>query len=80
MKVAEAELTKLRAKTKHDARTIEDLTKDRTSLIRRLKDRDEELRGKTKLLDVRRGPIPCYLRESSEANLRKRMYTTKLSH
>ncbi|PMD41429.1 autophagy protein 16 [Hyaloscypha variabilis F] len=50
-KVAEAELVKLRAKSKSDGKLIEDLSKERAFLNQKLKDRDEELRGKTKLLD-----------------------------
>lgn len=52
IKIADAELVKLRAKSKSDGRLIEDLSKERAFLSQKLKDRDEELRGKTKLLDV----------------------------
>jgi hypothetical protein len=51
-KAAEAELVKLKAKSKSDRKLIEDLSKERAFLSQKLKDRDEELRGKTKLLDV----------------------------
>ncbi|KAE8450979.1 hypothetical protein EG329_005419 [Mollisiaceae sp. DMI_Dod_QoI] len=51
IKVAEAELTKLKTKNKTDSKLINDLSKDRGHLNQKLKDRDEELRGKTKLLD-----------------------------
>ena len=51
-KIAEAELVKLKAKNKSDGKLIEDLSKERAFLSQKLKDRDEELRGKTKLLDV----------------------------
>ncbi|KAL2075307.1 hypothetical protein VTL71DRAFT_250 [Oculimacula yallundae] len=51
IKSAEAELAKLRAKSKTDTKQIEDLSRERTYLSQRLKDRDEESRGKTKLLD-----------------------------
>ncbi|CZR57382.1 related to Autophagy protein 16 [Phialocephala subalpina] len=51
IKVAEAELTKLKAKSKTDSKLIDELGKDRAYLSQKLKDRDEELRGKTKLLD-----------------------------
>lgn len=51
VKVAEAELSKLKAKSKTDSKLIDELGKDRTYLSQKLKDRDEELRGKTKLLD-----------------------------
>ncbi|KAH8790054.1 autophagy-related protein 16 [Hyaloscypha finlandica] len=50
-KAAEAELVKLKAKSKSDRKLIEDLSKERAFLSQKLKDRDEELRGKTKLLD-----------------------------
>ncbi|PCG99564.1 Autophagy-related protein 16 [Penicillium occitanis (nom. inval.)] len=48
-----AELDKLRSKTQQDSRRIASLEGERTHLTLRLKDRDEELRGKAKLLDVR---------------------------
>ncbi|KUJ22210.1 autophagy protein [Mollisia scopiformis] len=51
VKVAEAELVKLKAKSKTDSRLIDDLSKERGYLSQKLKDRDEESRGKTKLLD-----------------------------
>uniref|UniRef100_A0A093VJJ7 Autophagy protein 16 n=1 Tax=Talaromyces marneffei PM1 TaxID=1077442 RepID=A0A093VJJ7_TALMA len=47
------ELDKLRSKTQQDSRRIASLEGERTHLTLRLKDRDEELRGKAKLLDVR---------------------------
>ncbi|OAX80793.1 hypothetical protein ACJ72_04871 [Emergomyces africanus] len=47
-----AELEKLRRKTNADARRIEALVAERAQLLTRVKDRDEELRGKAKLLDV----------------------------
>ncbi|EED23236.1 autophagy protein Apg16, putative [Talaromyces stipitatus ATCC 10500] len=46
-----AELDKLKSKTQQDSRRITSLEGERTHLILRLKDRDEELRGKAKLLD-----------------------------
>jgi phage host-nuclease inhibitor protein Gam len=52
IKTAEAELVKLRAQRKLDVKAIGDLSKERVYLVQKLKDRDEELRGKTKLLDV----------------------------
>ncbi|KAH7343009.1 autophagy-related protein 16 [Rhexocercosporidium sp. MPI-PUGE-AT-0058] len=51
IKSAEAELVKLRAKSKTDTKQIEELSRDRAYLAQKLKDRDEEARGKTKLLD-----------------------------
>ncbi|PGG99990.1 hypothetical protein AJ79_08352 [Helicocarpus griseus UAMH5409] len=46
-----AELEKLRKKTQTDTRRIETLLAERTQLQTRVRDRDEELRGKAKLLD-----------------------------
>ncbi|KAH7419011.1 autophagy-related protein 16 [Cadophora sp. MPI-SDFR-AT-0126] len=51
IKNAEAELVKLRAKSKAETKQMEELSRDRAYLAQKLKDRDEELRGKTKLLD-----------------------------
>ena len=50
---AEEELAKLRVKTKEDARSVRDLTSERTALTTRLKDREYELREKRKLVEVR---------------------------
>jgi peptidoglycan hydrolase CwlO-like protein len=52
-KTADAELQKLRSKTKVDDKRIRDLTTERNSLAGKLKDRNEELSGKNKLLKVR---------------------------
>lgn len=52
----------LRAKTKADGKLIEDLKKEKAYLSRKLRDKEEELRGKTKLLDVWR---THFLSESS---------------
>lgn len=52
LRTAEEELTKFRAKSKEDARSIRDLSLDRTTLTTRLKDREHELREKRKLLEV----------------------------
>ncbi|EEH22741.1 hypothetical protein PABG_04952 [Paracoccidioides brasiliensis Pb03] len=46
-----AELEKLKKKTRADTRRIEMLVGERAQLMTRVKDRDEELRGKAKLLD-----------------------------
>ncbi|RDA89897.1 hypothetical protein CP533_6251 [Ophiocordyceps camponoti-saundersi (nom. inval.)] len=51
LRVAEAELVKLRSQAKEDARAIKDMTADRTALTLRLKDREHELREKRKLLE-----------------------------
>jgi chromosome segregation ATPase len=47
-----SELDKLKAKAQQDTRRIASLEGERTHLTLRLKDRDLELRGKAKLLDV----------------------------
>lgn len=46
------DLEKLRKKSTQDARRINNLDAQRTQLQLRLKDQDEERRGKAKLLDV----------------------------
>ncbi|EEH10062.1 conserved hypothetical protein [Histoplasma capsulatum G186AR] len=46
-----AELEKLQRKTNANARSIEELSAEKALLLTRVKDRDEELRGKAKLLD-----------------------------
>ncbi|EEH40404.2 autophagy protein [Paracoccidioides lutzii Pb01] len=48
---ATTELEKLKKKTRADTRRIEMLVGERAQLMTRVKDRDEELRGKAKLLD-----------------------------
>lgn len=48
-----AELEKIRKKNVQDTRRITVLEGERTHLTLRLKDRDEELKGKAKLLEVR---------------------------
>ncbi|KAI1144624.1 autophagy protein 16 [Hypoxylon sp. FL0543] len=50
LKAAEDELQKLRSKTKVDTKRINDLTIERNALMARLKDRNEELVGKNKML------------------------------
>ena len=52
IKNAEAELLKTKAKDKSDSKTIETLTRERDILARRIRDRDDELRGKKKHFDV----------------------------
>ncbi|CZT52017.1 related to Autophagy protein 16 [Rhynchosporium secalis] len=51
IKSAEMELVKLRMKSKVETRQIDELSRERAYLAQKLKDRDEELKGKTKLLD-----------------------------
>ncbi|KAI1769152.1 autophagy protein 16 [Hypoxylon sp. FL1150] len=50
LKAAEDELKKLRSKTKVDTKRISDLAIERNSLLSKLKDRNEELVGKNKML------------------------------
>jgi chromosome segregation ATPase len=52
LRVAEDELEKLRTKSKADNRIVKDLHAERAVLMTKVKDRDEELRGKAKLLEV----------------------------
>ena len=47
------ELSKLKIQASLDNKRIAELTKEKTVLSTKLKDRDEELKGKTKLLEVR---------------------------
>ncbi|KAK9781833.1 putative Autophagy-related protein 16 [Seiridium cardinale] len=49
-KNADAELQKLRSKSKVDDKRIHDLTTERNSLTSKLRDRNEEVVGKTRLL------------------------------
>ena len=46
------ELNKLKMKSSFDSKRIKELTKEKATLAMGLRDRDEELRGKTKLLEV----------------------------
>lgn len=50
-KSADVELQKLRSKTKVDDKRIHDLTVERNTLTAKLRDRNEELVGKTRLLE-----------------------------
>jgi hypothetical protein len=52
IKNAETELVELRVKTKADTKRIGDLTKERATLMQKVKDRDDELRGKARFLEV----------------------------
>ncbi|KAF4120360.1 Autophagy protein 16 (ATG16) [Geosmithia morbida] len=51
LRAAEEELDKLRIKTKSDTKNIKALDVERAALIRRLKDREHELREKRKLVE-----------------------------
>jgi hypothetical protein len=46
------ELVDLRAKSKTDTKNIRDLTRERAVLTQKVKDRDEELKGKARFLEV----------------------------
>ncbi|KAK4252149.1 autophagy-related protein 16 [Corynascus novoguineensis] len=50
LQVAEEELARLRTKTASDSRMLRDLTAERRTLTFKLRDREEELRVKTKLV------------------------------
>lgn len=54
LKLAEEEMEKLRAKSITDSKLIKDLTVERSVLRTKVKDRDSELKGKTKLVEVRK--------------------------
>ncbi|CAK7216596.1 autophagy protein 16, interacts with Atg12p-Atg5p [Sporothrix bragantina] len=51
LKAAEEELETLRSKTRNDAKSIRTLTAERNALATKVRDRDEELRGKSKLVE-----------------------------
>ena len=51
VKTAEGELERLRSKTAEDAKAIRQLTSERNVLATKVRDRDEELRGKSKLVE-----------------------------
>lgn len=63
------EVQKLRKKTTQDARRIGALDSERVNLQLRLKDREEELRGKAKLLEVGRCSINAWLRSPRAISL-----------
>jgi chromosome segregation ATPase len=50
LQVAEEELTRLRAKTTADSKALRELTAERKLLATKLRDREEELRVKSKLV------------------------------
>jgi len=50
MQAAEQELARLRAQTSRDAKAIQELAADRRLLAIKLRDRDDELRAKNKLV------------------------------
>ena len=46
------EVAELRTRSQVDKKRIEDLGVEKTNLVKRMRDLDEELKGKTKLLEV----------------------------
>lgn len=65
VKTAEGELERLRSKTAEDAKAIRQLTSERNVLATKVRDRDEELRGKSKLVEVKKKktfatPFSCH--------------------
>ena len=48
-----SELEKLQLKSTVDSRRINELATEKSNVVKKLRDRDEELRGKSKLLEVR---------------------------
>jgi len=52
LKAAEDELETLRGRSRGDTKAIRVLTGERNALVTKVRDRDEELRGKSKLVEV----------------------------
>ena len=50
--VISGELEKLQLKSKTESQHIDELSVEKSILVKKLRDRDEELRGKSKLLEV----------------------------
>lgn len=67
------ELEKLKEKSAADGKRIRDLTTERNHLMTRLRDRDEELKGKSKLLEV---SMPPPLSSRIRADMLRRTYKT----
>ena len=63
------ELNKLKIQCSLDSKRIGELTKEKATLTTGLRDRDEELRGKTKLLEVRSYNVMQRGGVSSHSNL-----------
>ena len=57
------DLNKLKIQSSLDTKRISELTKEKNVLTTKLRDRDEELKGKAKLVEVRPIPVPsvCWL-------------------
>jgi Autophagy protein 16 (ATG16) len=79
LKMAEDELEKLKLKNKSDAKLIGDLSSERVILLTKVKDRDEELKGKTKLLEVY-GKHLLTASKVREAYLTGRTFKTRWYH
>jgi ABC-type phosphate transport system auxiliary subunit len=59
VKAAEDELDTLRTKARNDSVAIRTLGSERNVLLTKVRDRDEELRGKSKLVEVKQNrPVP----------------------
>lgn len=54
------ELQKLKIQSSLDSKRIGELSKEKATLITGMRDRDEELRGKAKLLEVRVNALCFY--------------------
>lgn len=55
------ELQKLKLQTQLNSKRIRELNAEKNLLTTRMRDQDEELKGKAKLLEVRRRPDHCQL-------------------
>ena len=54
LSVLQSELDKLRSQSRVDEKQLEELVLERSTMLVKLRDRDEEISGKTKLLEVMR--------------------------
>ena len=72
------ELQKLKLQTQLDSKRIKDLHVEKTALTTRMKDQDEELKGKAKLLEVRLCPLRGIL-PLSYISYTCRRFTTRIS-
>lgn len=74
------ETKRLRLRSKADSRRISELISERTHLATRMRDRDEELRGKAKLLEVSPQYTTIKTRCETLYVTVHRMYMMKLYH
>ncbi len=58
-KTTNEEADKLKTRSEVDSKRLNELSAEKTSLAMRIRDRDEELKGKAKLLEVRTGSTTC---------------------